>query len=139
MGLQGKTALVTGGSRGIGRACVAALAGAGARAALVYQQSREPAEQLAAELNSAGQNVRCWQADVAQAADADRVVEEVLGAWEQIDILVNSAGIIRDGLFATMNPAQWHDVINTNLNGTYNFCRAVAQPMLCAAREASST
>ncbi len=130
MGLQGKTALVTGGSRGIGRACVAALAGAGARVALVYQQSREPAEQLAAELNAAGQNVRCWQADVAQAAQADRVVEEVLGAWEQIDILVNSAGIIRDGLFATMNAAQWHDVINTNLNGTYNFCRAVAQPML---------
>ncbi len=105
MGLQGKTALVTGGSRGIGRACVAALAAAGARVALVYQNSREAAEKLAAELNAAGHEVRCLQADAADAAQADAVVAELLGAWEQIDILVNSAGIIRDGLVRHDEPA----------------------------------
>jgi 3-oxoacyl-[acyl-carrier protein] reductase len=130
MRLQGKTALVTGGSRGIGRACVSALAAAGARVALVYQNSREAAEKVAADLQAAGHEVRAIQADVANSAQAEAVVEELLTAWEQIDILVNSAGIIRDGLFATMSQQQWHDVINTNLNGTYNFCRAVAQPML---------
>ncbi len=130
MRLQGKTALVTGGSRGIGRACVAALAAAGARVALVYQNSREAAEKVAADLQAAGHEVRAIQADAANAAQVDALVEELLAAWEQIDILVNSAGIIRDGLFATMSQPQWHDVINTNLNGTYNFCRALAQPML---------
>jgi 3-oxoacyl-[acyl-carrier protein] reductase len=130
MRLQGKTALVTGGSRGIGRACVAALSAAGARVTLVYQNNREAAEKVVEEMQAAGRDVRALQADVGDAGQVDAAVAKVLDDWQQIDILVNSAGIIRDGLFAVMSPEQWHDVIHTNLTGTYNLCRAVAQPML---------
>jgi 3-oxoacyl-[acyl-carrier protein] reductase len=73
---------------------------------------------------------RAIQADVVDGPRAEQVVADLLAAWQHIDILVNSAGIIRDGLFATMSPEQWRDVIDTNLNGTYNYCRAVTQPML---------
>jgi 3-oxoacyl-[acyl-carrier protein] reductase len=128
--LQGKTALVTGGSRGIGRACVARLASEGARVAFLYHSSPDAATTLVDQLRGAGSDVRAIQADVADTQLAQQVVDDLLAAWEKIDILVNSAGIIRDGLFATMTPQQWLDVINTNLTGTYNYCRAVSQPML---------
>ncbi len=130
MRLQGKTALVTGGSRGIGRACVARLAADGARVAFLYHKNQEAADSLLAELQSAGRDVRAIQADVVDTERANQVVADLLAAWQQIDILVNSAGIIRDGLFAIMGPQAWRDVIDTNLNGTYNYCHAVTQPML---------
>ena len=130
MRLQGKTALVTGGSRGIGRACVAALAAAGAQVAFVYHTSKDSADSVVAEATAADRRVHAVQADVADSARALQVVEELMERWNQIDILVNSAGIIRDGLFATMGPQQWHEVIQTNLSGTYNYCHAVTQPMM---------
>ena len=130
MRLEGKTALVTGGSRGIGRACVEALAAEGAAVALVYQSQQAPAEELAARLQAAGRQVRALQADVRDAARAERLVETLVGEWRKIDILVNSAGIIRDGLFAMMAPDEWRDVVETNLGGTYNYCRAVVRPMM---------
>jgi 3-oxoacyl-[acyl-carrier protein] reductase len=130
MRLQGKTALVTGGSRGIGRACVERLAAEGARVAFLYNQNQAAAEGIVAALQGQGPEVRAIQADVVDAARAEQVVAELLEAWESLDILVNSAGIIRDGLFATMSPAQWREVIDTNLNGTFNYCHAVTQPML---------
>lgn len=130
MRLAGKTALVTGGSRGIGRACVARLAADGARVAFVYHSNQGAAESLATELKAAGHEVQAIQADVSDGPRAAQVVEQLVEAWGQLDILVNSAGVIRDGLFATMSDAQWHDVINTNLSGTYNYCRAATQPMM---------
>lgn len=128
--LEGKIALVTGGSRGIGRACVRALAKGGAKVAFVYHSNQAAADELAAELTGQGCTVRAIQADVADTARAEQVVEELVEAWGRIDILVNSAGIIRDGLFAAMSPEQWHAVINTNLTGVYNYCHAVTRPMM---------
>jgi 3-oxoacyl-[acyl-carrier protein] reductase len=130
MRLQGKTALVTGGSRGIGRACVERLSAEGARVAFLYNQSQQAADSLVGQLQTQGSEVRAIRADVADSQQAEQVVADLLAAWQQIDILVNSAGIIRDGLFATMSPQQWREVIDTNLSGTFNYCHAVTQPML---------
>ncbi len=130
MRLQGKTALVTGGSRGIGRACVERLSADGCKVAFLYNQNKEAAESLAAEIQAQGREIRALQADVVDRARAEQVVAELLAAWESIDILVNSAGIIRDGLLATMKFEDWRDVIDTNLTGTFNYCQAVTQPML---------
>lgn len=132
MRLEGKTALVTGGSRGIGRAIVEALAREGAKVAFVYNASREAADALAAEIRSNGGEAVPYQADVRSAEAASAVVEQVLAAWEKIDILVNNAGIIKDGLLATMSPEQWRDVIETNLNSIYNFTHACIRPMMSA-------
>ena len=136
MRLEGKTALVTGGSRGIGRACVEALAAEGAAVTFVYQSQQAAAEELLAQQQAAGHRVRAVQADVREAARAEQVVEGLLGEWQKLDILVNSAGIIRDGLFAMMSADEWRDVVETNLGGTYNYCRAVVRPMMSQRRGA---
>lgn len=134
MRLENKTALVTGGSRGIGRACVRALAAEGAKVAFVYQSNQAAAEDLVRELKAAGHSVQALQADVKDYARAEQLVEQLLGEWEHLDILVNSAGVIRDGLFAMMAPKDWSEVIDTNLNGTYNYCHAVTKPMMSRRR-----
>jgi 3-oxoacyl-[acyl-carrier protein] reductase len=134
MRLENKTALVTGGSRGIGRACVRALAAEGAKVAFIYQSNQASAEELVREMKEAGHNVQALQADVKDKARADQIVEQLVGEWEHLDILVNSAGVIRDGLFAMMGPEQWSEVIDTNLNGTYNYCHAVTRPMMSQRR-----
>jgi 3-oxoacyl-[acyl-carrier protein] reductase len=130
MSLSGRVALVTGGSRGIGRAIVCALAGAGAKVAFVYHSNREAADSLVAELSGKQHEVIAFQCDVKKKAAADQVVEAVLEKWEKIDILVNNAGVVRDGLLATMSEEDWTEVISTNLNSVYNFCHAVTRPML---------
>jgi 3-oxoacyl-[acyl-carrier protein] reductase len=132
MNLSGKTALVTGGSRGIGRAIVQGLAQAGAKVAFVYQSNATAAEQLVAELTGAGAEVVAYQADVRTKAAADETVQKVLEKWGKIDILVNNAGIIRDTLLATMSAEQWSEVIDTNLSSVFNFCQAVTRPMMSA-------
>ena len=132
MRLAGKTALVTGGSRGIGRAIVEALAREGASVAFVYKSSAETANQLVAELQERQRQALAFQADVKQKAEADRVVEQVLEKWEKLDILVNNAGVIRDGLLATMSEDQWREVIETNLTSVFNFCHAAVRPMMSA-------
>jgi 3-oxoacyl-[acyl-carrier protein] reductase len=134
---EGKTALVTGGSRGIGRACVRALAAEGCKVAFVYQSNQSAAESLVSELaaqQTASADVRAVQADVKDFARAEAVVERVVEDWGQLDVLVNSAGVIRDGLFAMMEPDQWREVIETNLTGTYNYCRAVTRTMMSQRR-----
>ena len=119
--LEGRTALVTGGSRGIGKAIAAELADAGATVVLGYRSGAEEAEGVASEIGA-----RAVQADVAEAEDAQRLVEEA----GDIDILVNNAGVTRDGLLARMPDEDWRVVLDTNLGGTFNTCRAAARGMM---------
>jgi len=130
MQLDGKIALVTGGSRGIGRACVVELARRGADVTFVYRSNAEAADALAAELTTEGLKVAAEQADVREGERAQQIVDGLIEKHERIDILVNSAGIVNDGLLGSMLPDQWTSVIETNLTGTYNYCRAVAQQMM---------
>jgi len=119
--LEGKTALVTGASRGIGRAIATELAHAGAAVVIGYRSGKEEAEALAAELSA-----RAVQADVASAEDAARLVAEA----GDLDILVNNAGLTRDGLLARMPDDDWRTVIDTNLSSVFYTCRAVCRPMM---------
>lgn len=130
--LEGKTALVTGGSRGIGRAVVETLARNGARVAFLYQSNAQAAEQLVSELAREQLAVTAHRGDVRSKETADEIVQTLVGGWGQLDILVNNAGIIRDTLLATMSSEQWHEVIETNLTSVFNFCQAVTRPMMSA-------
>jgi len=126
MRLKDQVALVTGGSRGIGRAIVQAFAVEGAKVAVVYRGSAEAAAGLVQEITQKGGTALALQADVADAASVDACVERVAKELGPIDILVNNAGVIEDDLFIRLEPERWNKVIQTNLGGTYNFCRAVA-------------
>jgi 3-oxoacyl-[acyl-carrier protein] reductase len=119
--LEGRTALVTGGSRGIGKAIAAELASAGASVVVGYRSGEEEAEAVATEIGG-----RAVQADVSQPDDARRLVEEA----GDVDILVNNAGVTRDGLLARMPDEDWEVVLDTNLGGTFNTCRAVSRGMM---------
>jgi 3-oxoacyl-[acyl-carrier protein] reductase len=132
MRLAGRTALVTGGSRGIGKAIVWALAREGAKVGFVYRSHGEAAEKLVADLALDQREAAAFQGDVKRKQDADEIVQKLLEKWEKIDILVNNAGVIRDGLLATMSEDQWGEVIATNLTSVYNFCHAVTRPMMAA-------
>ena len=130
MKLQGKVAIVTGGSRGIGRSIVETLAKEGAKVAFVYNSNKEAADEVVASLGDC--EVAAFQADVRSKEAADGVVEQVVEKWGTVDILVNNAGIIRDGLLATMDSTQWQDVIDTNLTSVFNFCQSVTRTMMSA-------
>jgi 3-oxoacyl-[acyl-carrier protein] reductase len=130
MRLKDQVALVTGGSRGIGRAIVLAFAAEGARVAFVYRGSRAAAESLVAEVAGQGGAALALQADVRDPAAAERCVERVEQEWGGLDILVNNAGVVHDELFVQMDPEAWQAVLDTNLGGTYQFCRAVAFPFM---------
>ena len=130
MNVSERVALVTGGSRGIGKAIVVALANAGAKVAFVYQSNQDAAEKLVTELTSQGRDVYAIQADVSKKADADAAIENVIAKWGRLDILVNNAGIIRDKLVLAMSAEEWNEVINTNLTSVFNFCQAAIRPMM---------
>jgi 3-oxoacyl-[acyl-carrier protein] reductase len=130
MRLKDQVAIVTGGSRGIGRAIVKAFAAEGAKVAFVYRGNRQAADSLLGEVTQAGGTALALQGDVAAAEDALRCVERVEKEWGRLDILVNNAGIIRDDLFVRMEPEAWQSVLQTNLGGTFNFCRAVAYTLM---------
>lgn len=130
MRFEGKTAIVTGGGGGIGRACVAQFASEGARVALVDQSEVEAVRDLVEESRDGPGDVRAFQVDVRDAEGVQELVDKLFAEWERLDVLVNSAGIVRDGLMGTMSREQWQDVIEINLGGTYNFCRAVTRPMM---------
>jgi len=130
MRVSGKIALVTGGSRGIGRSIVETLAREGAKVAFVYKGSQDAANALAADLTAKGSEVVAIQGDVSSTEDADRIVAEVVAKWGRLDILVNNAGIIKDGLLAMMERDAWQAVIDTNLTGVYNFCHAAVRQMM---------
>ena len=119
--LDGKLALVTGASRGIGRAIAEELARAGASVVVGYRSGKDEAEELAAAIGG-----RAVQADVSSPDDAKRLVEEA----GDVDVLVNNAGLTRDGLLARMSDDDWRTVIETNLSSVFYTCRAVVRPMM---------
>lgn len=132
MKLAGKVALVTGGSRGIGRSIVAALAKEGAKVAFTYNSNEEAANNLVKELELDQRVAVAFKADAADGARAQQVVDEVVEKLGSLDILVNNAGIIKDGLLAAMSEENWCAVINTNLNSVYHYCHAAIRPMMSA-------
>lgn len=132
MSLSGRVALVTGGSRGIGKAIVERLARDGAKVAFVYNSSSEASDKIVADLAAEGLEAAAFQCNVRSKAEAEKVIEQVIEKWEKIDILVNNAGIIKDGLLATMTEEMWQDVIDTNLTSVFNFCQSISRPMMSA-------
>jgi 3-oxoacyl-[acyl-carrier protein] reductase len=130
MKLKDQVALVTGGSRGIGRAIVKAFSAEGAKVAFVYRGNKEAAEKLAQEIGQAGGTTLALQCDVTDAAAVQQCMDRIDKEWGRFDILVNNAGVIKDDLFVRMEPDAWQNVLQTNLGGTYNFCRAVAYTLM---------
>lgn len=122
--LKDKVVIVTGGARGIGKACCRAFAAEGANIVFTYNSSEKEALELKTELEKTGGKAVFVKADVREFDQCKKVVEETLKEFQQIDIVVNNAGITRDKALAMMEPSDWKDVIDTNLGGTYNICRA---------------
>ncbi|HEY7425802.1 MAG TPA: 3-oxoacyl-[acyl-carrier-protein] reductase [Gemmataceae bacterium] len=130
MRLKDQIALVTGGSRGIGRGIVRAFAAEGAKVAVVYRGSQEAADKLVTEIKAEGGTAIAIQADVADAASVRACVQRVEQALGPVGILVNNAGVIDDDLFVRMKPESWNKVLQTNLGGAFNFCHEVAFGMM---------
>jgi 3-oxoacyl-[acyl-carrier protein] reductase len=125
MKLKDQVALVTGGSRGIGKGIVQAFAAEGAKVAIVYRGSAESANALQQEVRQKGGTALALQCDVTDPAAVEACVGKVTAELGPIDILVNNAGVVEDDLFVRIDPDRWNKVLQTNLGGTYNFCRAV--------------
>jgi 3-oxoacyl-[acyl-carrier protein] reductase len=127
--LDGRVALVTGAARGIGQAIAKKLAGEGADIALCDLKAEWLAE-TAGIVEAAGRKVKCFEADVSNAAAVDAVVEGAIQSLGKIDILVNNAGITKDTLLMRMSEQDWDAVITVNLKGTFLFTKAVSRPMM---------
>lgn len=127
---EGKTAIVTGGTRGIGRAIVLELANRGANVAFNYSKSGDEAEKLKAEIEALGGKAIAAQCDVSKTEAAADFVSQVKDAFGTVDYLVNNAGITRDQLVLRMKEEDWDSVIDTNLKGAWNFSKAVLRPMM---------
>ena len=125
--LSGKTAIVTGGSRGIGRSIVEELVRGGCNLVFTYVSNTEASQQTVHMLNGSSERVRAIQADVRNQEEARRVVEFARTSFSDCSILVNNAGITRDGSVSTMKANGWSDVLETNLTGCYNYVQAVAR------------
>jgi 3-oxoacyl-[acyl-carrier protein] reductase len=128
--LSGKTALVTGASRGIGRSIALALAEAGANVAVNYAGSEAAATEVAEQIRAKGVEAITVQANVGRADEADQLIKDVIGAWGKIDILVNNAGITRDNLIMRMKEEEFDQVIETNLKGVFNCLKSATRPMM---------
>jgi 3-oxoacyl-[acyl-carrier protein] reductase len=128
--LEGKIALVTGASRGIGEGIARKFAQEGANVAFTFSSSVEKAQALEKELTALGVKAKAYQANAASYAETEKVIEEVLKDFEKIDVLVNNAGITRDNLLLRMSEEQWDEVINTNLKSVFNFTKQISKPML---------
>jgi len=128
--LEGKIAIVTGASRGIGRAIAQSLAARGATVAVNYNSSEAAAQEVIAEIEANGGTAMAVQADVGDFASAQRLVKTTLDSHGQIDILVNNAGTTRDTLLLLMKETDWDVVLETNLKSVFNCCKAVARPMV---------
>jgi len=128
--LEGKTALITGASRGIGKAIALEFAEQGANVAFTDLKYDEAAESLEKELESKGVQAKGFASDASSAEDTDRVVKEILKAFERVDILVNNAGITKDNLLMRMSEGDWDAVMNVNLKSVFNLTKAIQRHML---------
>src|SRR3990172_6181196 len=129
-GLQNKVALVTGGSRGIGKAIAIALADSGADVAFTYKSAAAAAEEVVKAVEAKGRKALALQSDAKNFSEANSVVEKVIAQFQRLDILVNNAGITKDTLLMRMSEQDWDDVIDTNLKGAFNFSKAVCKQMM---------
>jgi len=128
--LKGKTALVTGASRGIGRGIATKFASEGADVAFTYISSDEKAKELEKELKSFGVKAKGYKSDAANYSEAEALINTVVEEFGKLDVVVNNAGITRDGLLMRMSEENWDDVINTNLKSVFNVVKAVQRQML---------
>ena len=127
--LEGKTALVTGATRGIGKAIAIRFAEAGANVTFTYRQKNGAAEELEATITAMGVSCKGYAADAADYAATEAVVKQIIADFGRIDILVNNAGITKDGLLMRMSEEQWDAVITTNLKSAFNFTRIIVPIM----------
>lgn len=128
--LEGKVALITGASRGIGRGIALTFAQQGAHIAFTYLSSIEKGQALEQELSAFGVKAKGYRSDAADFAAADKLVNDVVIDFGTVDVLVNNAGITRDTLLMRMSEQQWDEVINANLKSVFNLTKAVQRPML---------
>lgn len=128
--LEGKTAIITGGSRGIGKGIVEVFARHGANVAFTYSSSSEAAEALAKEVSKQGVKAKAYQSDAASFSDSEELVTKVLEDFGAIDILVNNAGITKDNLLMRMSEDDFDKVIEVNLKSVFNMTKAVQRTML---------
>jgi 3-oxoacyl-[acyl-carrier protein] reductase len=131
--LTGRVALVTGGSRGLGRAIALAFAGQGADVAVNYRGNADAAEEVAAQIRALGRQATVIQGDTSLGREAcEAIVAAAVDTFEKVDILVNNAGITRDNLMLRMDADDWESVLDTNLSGPFWMTRAIARPMMKA-------
>ena len=130
MNLTGKVAVITGGSRGIGKAICLRLASLGATIIINYVSRADAAQEVADEILNAGGKAGVYKFNIGDSSEVAETFKAILADHGQIDILVNNAGITRDGLFARMKDEDWDQVINTNLKGSYNCIKAVTRSMM---------
>ena len=128
--LAEKVAIVTGGSRGIGRAIAVQLATAGAKVVVNYRTQEAAAQEVVQAIRQNGGEALAVQADVSRSADAEQLIQTTLAHWGQIDILVNNAGVTADSFLLRMDEEAWDFIIDTNLKSVFNCCKAVLPTML---------
>src|SRR5688572_701485 len=128
--LQGKNALITGASKGIGRAIAMKFAEQGANVAFTYLSSVEQGQKLEAELASKGVKAKGYRSDASDFAQADKLINDVIADFGQLDILINNAGITMDNLLLRLNEESWDKVMNVNLKSCFNTVKAATKPMM---------
>jgi 3-oxoacyl-[acyl-carrier protein] reductase len=132
MKLEGQVAIVTGGSRGIGKAIAERLAASGAKVIINYARNEEAAQATLAGIEAAGGTAVLQQGDVADPATADALIKTALDTWGRLDVVVNNAGITRDGLIMRMKDDDWNAVLQTDLSSAFYLTRAASKPMMKA-------
>ncbi len=128
--LDNAVALVTGSSRGIGRAIAVSLAGAGAHVMISYRSASGEAEAVVDEIHAKGVKSRAFKVDVSRSDESREMIESIVKDFQRLDILVNNAGVTKDGLLMRMSEEDWDSVVDTNLKGVFNVTKAAIRPML---------
>ncbi len=128
--LEGKTALITGASKGIGKKIAEKFAAHGANIAFTYLSSVEKGQALEKELAASGTKVKGYRSDASDYQASEQLINDIVNDFGSIDIVVNNAGITKDGLLMRMSEEQWDDVINTNLKSVFNITKAASKPMM---------